>query len=107
MTQVSDFIEHYGKQGMRWGSRKTTANKILKKKKTDKPKAKDLSDEELRTAVNRMNLEKQYTSLTNGSSNKTGAKFVKNIGSTAVKTALTAVATQQVNSALKKAKIAK
>ena len=86
---------------------KNFQKQLNKASKELKPKAKDLSDEELRKAVNRMNMEKQYNSLIgNTSKKKKGAEFVKGIGTTAVKTALTAVVTQQVASALKKTGIA-
>lgn len=151
----NSFIEHYGKKGMKWGSRnKRTASLDLTSNKTDnsqkiyynpkklnpngpdsgnkrqvsgtkreiknfqkqlnkaskelKPKAKDFSDDDLRKAVNRMQMEKQYNNLVKeGSKKSASAKFVKGIGTTAVKTALTAVATQQVASALKKTKVVK
>lgn len=104
---VDTFLSHYGKKGMRWGQRKSGGVKKSSSKST-KPKAKDLSDDDLKKAVNRMQMERQYNSLIgNNSKKEAGAKFVKGIGSTAVKTALTAVATQQVASVLKKAKVAK
>jgi hypothetical protein len=103
MSNVDDFIQHYGRKGMKWGSRKAgSAGKGNKRKGPSKPQAKDLSDDDLRKAVNRMQMERQYNSLINNSKKRTGAQFVKGIGTTAVKTALTAVATQQVASALKK-----
>lgn len=87
---------------------KNFQKQLNKASKDLKPKAKDLSDDDLRKAVNRMQMEKQYNSLMgNNSKKEAGAKFLKGIGTTAVKTALTAVATQQVASALKKTKIAK
>lgn len=108
MDQIEEFISHYGKKGMRWGQRK--GNRGSKESKRSKrepgkiiPKAKDLSDEQLRAAVNRIQLERQYNSLVAGKSpSKKVATFVGNIGSTAVKTAVTALATQQVGAALKK-----
>ena len=57
-TPVGDLMEgshlaHYGVKGMRWGVR------------NDKPsRASNMSDEELRNAVNRMRLEQQYKQLT-------------------------------------------
>lgn len=108
MSEVDNFLEHYGKKGMRWGVRKSGgSSKTAKKKSSTKPDPKKLSDDDLRKAVNRMQLEKQYTSLVNGSSSKKGSAFAKEIGKNVVKTAITTVATQQVASALKKAKLVK
>lgn len=106
MTATEDFIEHYGKKGMKWGVRNKT-RQSGGKPPSHKQKAKSLSDEDLRRAVNRMQMERQFISLSNDSKTSKGSTFVKNIGTTAVKTALTAVVTQQVTGALKKAKIAK
>ncbi len=107
---ADEFLAHYGKKGMKWGSRKTNVKRDIRGsgKKPAKPKAKELSDDDLRKAVNRMQMEKQYNSLVGNTSKKeAGAKFIKGIATTAVKTTLTAVATQQVASALKKTKLAK
>lgn len=106
MPTVDEFIEHFGKKGMKWGVR-TRVSKNKGKTASTKPKAKDLSDDDLKRAVNRMQMERQYNSLTNNSTKSKGAQFVKGIGSNAVKTALTAVATQQVAKALQKANISK
>jgi hypothetical protein len=104
---ADEFLEHYGKKGMRWGQRKNRGSvKTSKKTSSPKPRAKDLSDDDLKKAVNRMQMEKQYNSLIgNNSKKEAGAKFVKNVAGTAVKTALTAAVTYQVSSVLKKAKI--
>lgn len=109
MINVDDILAHYGKKGMHWGTRTSrSVSKGSKKSVAAKPKAKDLSDEELRKAVNRMNMEKQYNSLVgNKTAAAKGAEFAKGIAGTAVKTALTAVATQQVAKAIKTAKIVK
>jgi hypothetical protein len=108
MSNVDDFLKHYGKQGMKWGSRKAKTSGSRSKNKLAKPKAKDLSDEDLRKAVNRMQMERQYNVLVgNKTASSKGAAFAKSVGGNVLKTTVTAVATQQVASALKKAKIAK
>lgn len=108
MTAVQEFIEHYGVKGMKWGRRKGRSSSTDSESSTStKPKAKDLSDEDLRKAVSRMQLERQYNDLTNAKSKNAGAEFVKSIGMTVAKTAITGLATQQVNAAMKKAKITK
>lgn len=108
MSNVDDFLEHYGKKGMKWGSRKSGSSSKKAKKTSSAIKAKDLSDEDLKKAVNRMQMERQYNSLVgNKSASSKGAAFAKSVGGNVLKTTVTAVATQQVASALKKAKIAK
>jgi hypothetical protein len=110
VEQVGNFIEHYGKKGMKWGVRRSKGSKASKKgpsKKRVQPKsAKELSDDDLRKAINRMNMEKQYTDLVksrNKSPNRAVSNFILGVGSTAVKGAVTGLATQQVSAVLKKA----
>lgn len=67
-------LAHYGVKGMRWGVRKSRPSsgtrKTASKKPTPKPSAtkksrlSDLSDDELRRRINRLNMEKQYRDLT-------------------------------------------
>lgn len=106
-NEVEDFIKHHGVKGMRWGvRRKRGSNGRIKSTSPAKPKAKDLSDDDLRKTINRMQMEKQYSTLTSSKSKKrAGADFVKSVAGTVAKTAVTAVVTQQVNKAMKKAKI--
>lgn len=72
MSAVDDFLAHYGVQGMKWGVRggktreapsqdSATAKAIRARAKTSKSKA--LSNAELQTAINRMNLEQQFKRL--------------------------------------------
>lgn len=108
MVKRSDQLVHYGIKGMRWGIRRTEAQlarargelpsqqkstkkssgifskkkkTIAKKeesKKTEK-KISEMSDEELRTKVNRLQLEKQYRDLTPRQVSKGRAFYEKNI----------------------------
>lgn len=86
-----EYLTHYGIRGMKWGVRRkrssgpdpsddkksanAAASKVGKKGNTDA-----LSNRELQSLVNRMNLEQQYTRL-QGTSKRTnpGAKFAKEI----------------------------
>lgn len=105
-SNVSDFIEHYGTKGMRWGVRSKSGSRT--KGSSPTPKAKDLSDEDLKKAVGRMQMEKQYSTLIReGSRKEASTRVLGKIAGTVAKTAITAVATQQVNTALKKARISK
>lgn len=67
---VPDFLAHYGVIGMKWGKRKTEvpasaeaarSGEIKAKAKTGKVKA--LTNAELRTAIERMQLEQNYKRL--------------------------------------------
>lgn len=56
-----DSLKHYGVLGMKWGSHKSRA-----KMTTAKPKLKsvsEMSDEELRSKINRLEMEKRYKDL--------------------------------------------
>jgi len=75
---LSDFLEHYGVKGMRWGVRRKggvkklsgysrdakTAAQIHKKAKTSKVKVKALSNNEINTFLNRVNLESRFNQAT-------------------------------------------
>jgi hypothetical protein len=67
---VDDFLEHYGKLGMKWGVRKKSsprsddASRALDYKiRAKSGGSKTLSNKELRDLVERMNLEQQYSTL--------------------------------------------
>jgi hypothetical protein len=89
--EVEQLIEHYGVKGMRWGVRRkrpkssadsSSVSRLLKKK------PRQLSDAELKKINNRLNLERQFSSL-NPSKTAKGKKFVSSILSNAGKTVLT------------------
>lgn len=65
MTDVNDFLEHYGVKGMRWGVRRrsTGAKPSSDAKKVNKLKgrpASTLTNKQLRDINARLNLEQQY-----------------------------------------------
>lgn len=91
---------HYGVKGMKWGVRRTPAQlghqgkpkKVPKrarespknKKSQNKPKKKvqELSNDELREAINRLDMEKRYKELERNAKSQPideGKKFVKNV----------------------------
>ena len=93
-------LMHYGVKGMKWGVRRTPVQlghrrkpkKIAKrsrespesekKKSAPKKNVHELSDEELRQAISRLEMEKRYKELersANPQKNNDGKKFVENI----------------------------
>ena len=77
-----DFLEHYGTKGMKWGVRKSSTKSS---KSSPAEKAAKLSDSDLKAKVNRLNMEKQYISLTsekakaNRSILKKGSEYVGSV----------------------------
>lgn len=99
-VESSDFLIHYGVLGMKWGVRKSKSssksggskkrsssyersyNKTIKSRKKNKYKdISTMSDNELRSRVNRMQLERQYSSLLKDQAHavKKGKNKTKNI----------------------------
>lgn len=80
-----EYLEHYGVKGMKWGKRRAriqnarSSDFIQVKDIRDKAKStktSSLSNQELQTAITRMNLEQQFTRL-NPTKRKKGQAFVK------------------------------
>ncbi len=95
-----DFVEHYGVKGQQWGVRRSRRSRAAAAKRTVKS-AKNMSDEELRTVINRMNLEKQYNSLTGQrSTTSAGAAFAKSLAGNIARQQLTNVVNAQIAKAL-------
>lgn len=107
MITTKEFLSHHGVKGMKWGVRKDrkSSSKGSQSSGTPKPKAHELSDEDLKKAIERMNLEQQYSNLISPKKpkdNSEAAAFVKDLGKNLVKTAVGAVGTHAINKALKK-----
>lgn len=104
-----DYLEHAGIKGMKWGIRRyqnpdgsltEEGRRRYRKNHPDYTRAhskniQDMSDEELRNAVNRLNNEKQYTSMTTRKK-----KNLLEIGKTAVAVGSTILAVEAVGSKL-------
>ena len=75
------YLEHFGIKGMKWGIRryqnKDGSLTPAGKRRYSKPVS-EMSDQELRAAINRLQMEKQYDKLTETQVNK-GRKIVSNI----------------------------
>lgn len=69
-----NYLAHYGVLGMRWGRRKGKSTKSSSKRQKKK-KVSQMSNEELRERINRMQLEQQYKSL-NHTNRNAALKYV-------------------------------
>lgn len=108
------FLAHYGILGMKWGVRRpvgpdgrvlrgSAARKYKKEQKVTakyEKKVSSLSDKELRERINRLNMEKQYETLTKGDTNP-GEKYVKEILANSGKTLATAFIIAQAPKVIK------
>nr|DAM43237.1 MAG TPA: Structural protein [Caudoviricetes sp.] len=92
---MDKYLMHYGVLGMKWGVRRSRSNastsggkrrsrtslfskKAATKKKIAKKSAKDMTDDELRKAIERLELEKKYDSFSSKKVNK-GKDFVAKV----------------------------
>src|SRR5688500_6067803 len=104
MNTIEDILEHYGVKGMRWGvRRRRSSDSSGSSKPKSKPKAQDLTDDELKSAIARMELERRYTQLAGGGDrnpSRAVTDFILSVGTTAAKTAITNAASQQIGQAL-------
>ncbi len=103
-VKLADELQHYGVKGMHWGVRRSEAQlhepssdftKSREKKaiaKTSGTKA--LSNEELKLVIERMNLERQYSTL-NPSPGKAAQKFLSDLLSGAGKQQATKIVNDQ------------
>lgn len=90
-----NYLAHYGVLGMKWGVRRksrTPSADSAKVKAIRKKKVNEMSNQELRDANNRLQLEKQYKDLTKKQNlGQLGKKAVKTfIGTAGTITAVTA-----------------
>lgn len=94
---VDDILEHFGIKGQKWGIRRDPSG-THGKGGTDP--LKDVSDEDLRKMVGRLQMEQQFRSLSEKSSNKTavdhGAAFLHSVVLPAAKVAVAGAITARI-----------
>lgn len=106
MVTTKDILEHHGIKGMKWGVRRKrgAGGTVDSSGGSGHPKPHELSDEQLKSAISRLEMEHKYKTLLSDPQKKKmtgeGAKFAQDLGKTLVKNALTAVGTHVVSQAL-------
>lgn len=92
MDKVEDFLKHYGVKGQKWGVRTKGASSdgSSKGSAAKVPNPKHLTDAQLKSAIDRMRLEQQYTELTNPRK-KSGGAFAKSVLENSGRILITAV----------------
>lgn len=102
-TDLEEFLQHHGIKGMRWGVRRSKSALAKVSQRRTGRNVEDLSDDELRKVVNRMNLEQQYKSLnsrTNKSLAKVGAAFVGGLALNVAKNTIQNQAQAKISAAI-------
>jgi len=112
VKDLDDVLQHYGIKGMRWGIRRANPsasapasedhqNSVATKKQIKTSGTKSLSNQELKTYLERMDLEQRYNKANPSASKKAGkaiGEFLVSIG----KKELAAAASKEVAKALTK-----
>ena len=105
---IDDIIEHYGVKGQKWGVRKSASqiSSARNKRRASSPtsKAKNLSDAELKSKVERLRLEKEYVTITKTLDNSSPVRsLLTKHGGQAASVAVGAATSAIVGRALKNA----
>lgn len=112
--KMENELYHFGIKGMKWGIRRYqnkdgSLTAAGKKRYSDSSSVndgiKDLTDQELRDRINRLNLEKQYRDLTTPSGQKQvnkGKQFVTSVLETSGKNIATQLVTYGMGAAVNK-----
>ena len=102
IEKAKTFLEHHGVKGMKWGVRRSK-RQLRRAAQARGKSVKDMSDDELREVVNRMNLEQQYSRLSGGNQRSlasSGASFAGSIAANIARTQITNAANAQIAKAL-------
>lgn len=95
-----EFLEHHGVRGMKWGVRKKPSSSS---KRALTSKAKNMSDTELKSAVERLRLEREYVNINKDLADTHPAKpFIAKYGNQAASIAIGSAASAVVGVTLKK-----
>jgi hypothetical protein len=97
---ISEFLSHHGVKGQKWGRRRSRKQLAAAAKGKS---VKDLSDQELQSAVSRMNLEQQYSRLSSGRNRSivgVGSAFVGSIAVGVLRNQIQGEANRRIGSAL-------
>ena len=114
MTAVDETLAHFGIKGMKWGVRRAQsqitdsedhARAVGLRKKSRFGKTRKLSNDELKTVIERMNLEQQFSNLKkqrSGDSGKAARDLLISLGKETAKKALTDAGGHVIKNLLKK-----
>lgn len=69
--ETAEFFEHYGVPGMKWGKRKARGT-------STNPSVKSLSDDELKKAIQRLQMEREFAKLT-APAPSAGKRFINDV----------------------------
>jgi hypothetical protein len=98
---VKDHLEHYGVKGMKWGVRK---GRVSGGKEKLESKARKLSDSELKAAVERLRLEREYVQINKTlNPNHPASAIIQKYGGQAVSIVVGSATSAVVGKALGKA----
>lgn len=78
-------LEQHGVKGMKWGVRRSEAQLAAARRGSAKTEVSSLSDSELRTKINRIQMERQYVDLVAPKHVSAGKKMVKEVLANSVK----------------------
>lgn len=102
---MDDVVEHHGVKGQKWGVR-NTPTRPNEARAGSPAHAKRLTDKQLRDAIDRMRMEKQYSELHGQTSIKSGGEIASDIlkkyGKTAANIAVSAAVGLAFNEAKKR-----
>lgn len=83
-----DILAHYGVPGMKWGKRNKARKAANAKRAEARAKVKDMSDDDLKSAINRLKLEKEFKQLNAhelSAGQKAALKILTDVGQQAAK----------------------